>query len=288
MLIYVEQLCRKVSIASKGKTILLIGATIAIILIALLASGILSVLAEGAVIVTLKDEETGKPIGKVNGGYVRVMLGGQDQGYLTDKGETKIEDVEPGTHELVLVIPRYGEKRQFVEVGSGQTVSANLEVDMPNPVFKVGVEVGLTGASWWQNLLGDSEVGHIKVSLANFGDANSVGSSILVLVYRQDDLSIPIARHTIDFPSLVPRGQGGETVTREWECHEFIYGPRESVAIVVFDSWPYTPQNEQVLAEVVVSNSMFENLAISITNYLANNPQLVTQTIAEIVIGWVG
>jgi len=113
----------KIGIVSKGKIALLIIATIAIILAVLLLSGTVPVLAKGSVIVTLTDEETGKPIGRVNGGYVRVMLGGVDQGYLTDEGELKIEGITPDTHELVLIIPHYGEKRILMSYWNVSTLN---------------------------------------------------------------------------------------------------------------------------------------------------------------------
>ena len=106
-----------VGMMSKSKIALIIGVIIVVILIALLAWGRISVLAEGTVIVILKDEETGKPIGRVDGGYARVILDDVDQGYVTDYGELRIEGVNPGTHELVVVVPYYGEVKRFVEVG---------------------------------------------------------------------------------------------------------------------------------------------------------------------------
>lgn len=238
---------------------------------------------KGTIVVNLKDEETGKAIGKVDSGYVRVLLGGLDQGYLTDYGEVRINEVQPGGQELTLIIPRYGEVRRLVEVGEGQTVPVNIEVNMPNPVFRVGVDVTVTGAAWYQNLFRDSETGQIKLSLANTGDADSVGTSALVIVYRADDLSKPIATQIIDFPSLVPRKNAGEAVIREWTCSNFVYGPKEVVAVVVYDGWPYTPQNGRVVADVSVPSSMSAELASSVTNYLSQHPDQVISTVANIV-----
>lgn len=44
-------------------------AAVAVVLIALYATGTIPVLAKGNIIVTLIDEETGKRVGRVNGGY---------------------------------------------------------------------------------------------------------------------------------------------------------------------------------------------------------------------------
>jgi len=217
-----------------------------------------------------------------------VVLGGIDRGYLTDYGELKIERVTPGSQELVVIVPSYGEVRRFVDVGAGQTVPVNITVNMPNPVFQVGVEVSVTGTSWFENLFGDAETGHVKVSLTNTGDADSVSTSVLVIVYRRDDMTIPIATKMLDFPSLVPRSRGGESLTKEWSCGEFVWGPGEVVATVIFDGWPYTPKNEQVVSQVATSTSMLWELTNSIKNYLNDHPDLVVNTIAKIVIGWLG
>jgi hypothetical protein len=258
-------------------------AIVALIIIAafLISQGTFQVLAKGSIIVTLTDEETGKPIGKVDNGYVRVMLGGIDQGYLTDEGELKIEGVEQGTHELVLIIPQYGEKRQFVEVGSGQTVPVNIIVDMPNPIFDVTIGCK-TGLDWFD------EVGDISVTLTNRGDVDSRSTSVLVIVYKEDDTSTPIATHMLDFPSLVPRKDGGSSHTLSWRCTEFVWGPKEIIATVVFDGWPYTPQNEQVVSTISAPSSIVAEISYSVANYLKNRPDLVVDTVSKILIGWFG
>lgn len=266
---------------SKIRIALLIGVPIAVIVIAVLVSGAAPVFAKGSVIVKLTDEETGRPIGRVDEGYVRVMIGGKDQGYLTDIGELMIKDVEAGTNELVLIIPKYGEKRQYIEVGAGQTVSADIVVDMPNPVFDVSASCN-TGWGFFD------EYGDISVTLSNRGDVSSMGTSVLVIVHREDNPSFPIATHIFDFPSLVPRKDGGISHTENWRCSEFVWGTKEIISVVVFDGWQYTPQNEQVVTEISLPNSIATEVANAIANYLANNPDKVIDTICKISISWFG
>lgn len=231
----------------------------------------------------MKDEETGKPIGRVDGGYARVILDDVDQGYVTDYGELRIEGVNPGTHELVVVVPYYGEVKRFVEVGSGQTVPATFEINMPNPVFQVGVEA----KTRW-TIIPPDELGDIKVTLTNIGDADSRSTSVLVLVYKEDDLTTPIATKILDYPSLVPRGRGGESVTREWIGADFVWGPKEIVAIVVYDAWPFTPQNDKVVSQIAAPSSVVSELTYSIANYLKQHPEVVIKTVAQILIAWYG
>jgi hypothetical protein len=258
-----------------------VGTVAVLVTIVLLATSAKPVLAKGDIIVTLIDEETEKRVGRVDGGYPRVLLDGVDRGYLTDYGELKIEGVEPGVHELVVIVPYYGEVRKFVEVGIGQTVSATIKVDMPNPVFMVGVEAR-------PYLRGFDERGHIKVTLTNVGNADSKGTSVLVLVYAEDDLKTPIATKVLDFPSLVPRGRGGWSVTQEWPDADFKWGPKEIVVVVVFDAWPFTPQNDKVVSQIAVPSNVVSELAYSVMNYLRQHPELVIETIARIVIAWYG
>ncbi len=267
----------------KGKVILLvcIVAIAAIVIVILITSSAVPVLAKGSVIVTLTDEETGKRIGRVPNGYVRVILGGVDQGHLTDEGELKIEGVDPGTHELVLIIPQYGEKSQFVEVGSGQTVPADIVFDMPNPVFQVAVDCNTHYWIFWEDA-------DLSVTLTNIGNVNSQSTSVLLIVHKEDDPAVPIATHIIDFPSLVPRMDGGESVTKTWHTDAFVPGPKEIITAVVFDGWEYTPQNEQVVSEISAPSSMIAELTYSITNYLKDHPEYVVDTISKILISWYG
>jgi len=266
---------------SKGRTAILIGAAIAMILIALLATGILPVVAKGNVIVTLKDEETGKLIGRVDGGYVRVVLGGRDQGYLTDKGELKIKDVDPGTHELVLIVPHVGERRRFVEVGPGQTVTADVFVDMPNPEFVVAVHVDQP----WYYL---GEKGYVKVTVTNIGNFRSVGAKALVLLYREDNPDSPADQTILDFGNLGKIGEKDDTKTLEWGTWAFEPGTWEAVAVVIFDGWEFTPQNEQVVSQVTVPTDAQERIIASLLSYAEQHAIDIAATIAKIVIGWFG
>lgn len=258
-----------------------VGAVAATVFIALLATGMIPVLAKGSIIVTLIDEETGKCVGRVNGGYARVILDGVDRGYVTDYGELRVERVDPGARELVVIVPHYGEVKRFVDVGPGQTVPVTIEINMPNPIFRVGVEAK-------PRLKLFDEVGDIKVTLTNIGDADSRSTSVLVLVYREDDLTTPIATKMLDYPSLVPRGRGGESVTREWIGADFVWGPKEIVAVIVYDAWPFTPQNDQVVSQIAAPSGMISELAYSIINYLKQHPELVVKTIAQILLAWYG
>jgi len=243
--------------------------------------GLFQVQAKGSISVTLTDEETGKPIGKVDSGYVRVMLGGVDQGYLTDKGELKIDNVIVGLQELTVIIPHYGEKRQFIEVSSGQNVPANIVVDMPNPIFDVTIDCK---TSWFFD-----ESGEISVTLTNRGDVASVSTSVLILVYTEEDTSTPIATHMYDFPSLVPREDGGGSHKSDiWKCSAFKYGPKEIITAVIFDGWAYTPQNEQVVSTIAAPSSLIAEVSNSVASYLKNHPEIVVETISKAIIGWFG
>jgi hypothetical protein len=239
------------------------------------------VFAQGSVIVTLTDEETGKPIGRVDDGYVRVMLAGKDQGYLTDLGELKIENVDTGTQELTLIIPSYGETRQFVDVGSGQTVSANIVVDMPNPVFDVAVSCNTK--------LGFlDEYGDITITLTNRGNVASQSTTALVIVHTEDNPSTPIATHILDFPSLVPREDGGISHTLSWRCNEFVWGPKEVISVIIADGWPYTPQNEKIVTEVSIPSSLASEISYSLGNYIKNNPDKIIDTVCKTCVSWFG
>jgi hypothetical protein len=236
----------------------------------------------GSISLKLTDSETGKSVGRVGDGYVRVLIGGVDKGYLTDNGELQITDIDAGTKELTLIIPHYGEKRQNIDVASAQNTPINIVVDMPNPVFDVTVNC--------DTKLGFlDEYGDITVSLTNRGDVNSDCTSVLILVYTDEDTSTPIATHMFDFPSLVPRKDGGQTYTSDsWTCTAFKWGPKEVITAVVFDGWEYTPQNQQIVSQISAPSSLVAEVSNSVANYLTSHPEVVVETVSKVALGWFG
>jgi hypothetical protein len=233
----------------------------------------------GSISLTLRDFGSQKPIGKVDGGYVQVLLGGVDAGYLNDNGELEIDGVPEGSQNLTLIIPSYGQKRQNVEITSGENTPVDILIDMPNPIFDLTIDC-TTG--WLFEQYGD-----ITVSLTNSGDLASEHTSVLIIVYNADDTSTPLDTHTFDFPSLVPIKDGGQSYTPEtWRCNNFRYGSKEIIVAVVFDGWAYTPQNEQVINEVSVPSSLFTQVSNSVAGYLSNHPEVIVETVAKVSIGW--
>ncbi|KXA96313.1 hypothetical protein AKJ37_05560 [candidate division MSBL1 archaeon SCGC-AAA259I09] len=240
--------------------------------------------AKGTIVVTpLVDEETGKRVGKVAGGYPRVIIDGEDRGHVTDEGQLRISDLEPESHELIVVIPTYGEYRKIVSVKAGETKQVQLDVDMPNPEFRIGVEADV---SVWH--IPPDELADISVTLTNIGDIDSLGTSVLVLVYKEGDLSTPIATRIIDFGSLAPRQRAGQSWTKTWEGADFIYGPKEIIAVAVFDGYPFTPQNKEVLSRISVPQSKVEDLSNSMLSYLERHPEKVVNTTSKILLAWFG
>lgn len=113
---------------------------------------------------------------------------------------------------------------------------------MPTPEFEAGVEADV---SLWH--IPPDERADISITLANIGDVDSLGTSVLVLVYNEDDLSTPIATRIIDFGRLAPRQRAGQSQTKIWEGADFIYEPKEIIVVAVFDGYPFTLQNKEVL-----------------------------------------
>jgi len=226
----------------------------------------------------LIDEETGKPIGRVDGGYVRVILDGLDRGYVTDYGELLLSNINPGMHELMLVVPGYGEVTKLIELEPGETEEIETVIDMPNPVFMVAIEA----YSYWDF----GEYGHIEVTLTNKGNVDSVDTSVLVLVYTEDDPTTPIATKIMDFGNVAP---GALSTTKEWHRIEpFVWGPREIIAVAVFDRWSFTPENEKVISQIAVPQSMMEKLASSVSSYLEEHPEVVVNIVAKVILAWIG
>jgi len=227
------------------------------------------------VTLTVHDTETGLSVREID-----VYVDDELRGTTTRDGKLIIENILPGHHTIGLDVPGYtGMVNNYIEVGTQEIIS--LDVDVPNPKFVVGVDA----YSYLKGLSG--EFGDVQVTLSNVGEVDSSGTSILVLVYRDDDLTMPIASKPLQFPSLVPTQHGGELVEREWtDIDAFVWGPGEIVVVVVYDGWRYTPQNEQVVNQANVPPSMFAGIAYSVGQYLEQHPEEVVNTIAKIVIDW--
>jgi len=229
------------------------------------------------VTLTVHDTETGLSVREMD-----IYIDGEIKGTTTRDGKLIIEHILPGHHKVGLDVPGYtGMVNEYVEVSTQEIIS--LDIDAPNPVFIVGVDARayLSGFS--------GELGEVKVTLSNVGEVNSEGTQVLVLIYKEDDLTTPIASRVLSFPSLVPTPHGGYSVEKDWPAIDaFVYGPREIVVVVVYDGWRYTPQNEQPVNSAGVSSSMVAELAYSVNEYLRAHPEEVVNTIAKIVIGWLG
>ena len=223
------------------------------------------------------DTETGLSVREID-----VYVDGEFRGTTTRDGEFIIENILPGHHTVGVDVPGYtGMVNKYIEVGTQEMIS--LDVDVPNPVFVVGVD-----ANNYHTLL-SGEYGNVFVTLANVGEVNSEGTQVLVLVYTEDDLDTPITSKVLPFPSLVPTQHGGYQVEKDWtDIDAFVWGPEEIVVVVLYDGWRYTPQNEQVVNQANVPSSMFTQVAYSVGQYLKEHPEEVADTIAKIVIGWRG
>ncbi len=219
------------------------------------------------------DTETGLSVREID-----VYVDGELRGTTTRDGKFIIENILPGHHTVGVDVPGYtGMVNKYIEVGTQEIIS--LDVDVPNPVFVVGVDAN----SYWDF----GEYGNVFVTLSNVGEVNSEGTQVLVLVYRDDNLTMPIASKVLSFPSLVPTQHGGQPVEKDWSgIDAFVWGPGEIVVVVIFDGCRYTPQNEQPVNSAAVSSSMVAELAYSVNEYLKAHPEEVTRTIAKIVIGW--
>lgn len=228
------------------------------------------------VTLAVHDTETGLPVKEMD-----VYIDGDMRGTTTRDGQLVIENILPGRHTVGLDVPGYtGMVNKYIEVGTEETIS--LDVDVPNPTFDVGVEAR-------SYLSGFNELGEVTVSLSNTGETDSRGTSVLVLVYTEDDLATPIASNVLDFPSLVPRQYGGESVKKTWGSIDgFVWGPEEVVVVVISDGWPFTPQNKQVVNQARVPSSMAVEIVHSVGEYLKEHTEEVINTIAKIVIGWMG
>lgn len=236
----------------------------------------------GKIIVTLKDEETGKPIGKVYEGYPSVVLDGQDRGYVTDYGQIAIVGLSAGTHLLKIVVPTYGEMNRYVELDPGEQADVAVQINMPNPVFDVSIESATGGG-----LL--DEVGTVKVTLTNIGNVDARSPTAKVLIYTKDgngNISAqPIATRTLRFSTLSPTAQGGGSQTMTCSIPEYVWGVKEVVVVAVYDTWDWTPEHANPGWRIDAPDTVLDRLTESVVSYLENNPDVLIGTLTKLA-GW--
>lgn len=228
----------------------------------------------GIIVDPLIDEETGKPIGRTDGGYPHVFLDGVSQGYVTDSGEVRMSGIEPGTHELLIVVPNYGEVRKLITIESGETEEIHTEIDMPNPVFRVSVEVGSHVGFPLQ------EWGDVDVTLVNMGDINSQDTIALIRVYLEDNPTQCVGTHILRFGNLA---SGADPVLKGIDPEEFTFGQGEYVVVVILDRWDFTPEDKSPVTEVQVPEGVLGELVDQGINYIKQHPE-VLGNICRIII----
>ena len=221
------------------------------------------------------DEETGISIKEMN-----VYIDDELYGRTTRDGQFYVDSILPGLHKIGMDIPGYtGMIDEYINIDVEDSIS--IYIDVPNPVFQIGVE----GRTWWNF----DELGEVTVSLRNMGEINSMGTSVLVLVYLKNDISTPIATHVFDFPSLVPTKDGGHSVEQTWtDISAFVWGEEEIVVVAVFDSWSYTPHNGEIVSQIAIPDSLVTQLGVSALKYISEHPELIgtgLSILAKLVIG---
>lgn len=238
----------------------------------------------GSMVIEVTDKETGKPVGRVIDGYVNVILGGIDRGFLGDDGKLQIDGIAAGMQELKLVIPEYGSERYTVDIVPNQTNYVKIDVDMPNPVFS---QPAVTcNVAWWQFW---GETGTVTVTLSNTGKIASLNTQVLVLAFNADT-KLVIDSEILSFGYMQRQELGGTPVTKDGVLN-FVWGPREYVAILVLEGWPYTPVYSTIENPLLIENNILVDLTYSAALYLENNPDLIIgglQSIAKYVFAWYG
>lgn len=258
-----------------------IGVVAAIVSVALVLavrpSFIPGVATKGEIIIDpLIDEETGKPIGRTDGGYPHVFLDGIDQGYVTDYGEVRISGVEPGTHELLVVVPNYGEVRRFITIEPGEAEEIHTEIDMPNPIFETSVRA-------WHHLsiIPPDEIGDVEVTLTNMGDVDSQDTIALIFVYLEENPTQCVGSRTLRFGNIAP---GADPVPKDvHDLTEFAWLQGEYVVVVIVDRWEFTPEDKLPVSEVEVPEDILAEWVEQAVDYVKQHPEVIGSIIRIII-----
>lgn len=216
------------------------------------------------------DTETGRFVDDTHVYIDDVYVGTTAQG-----GELDVHHLEYERHRVSVLVPYYEQCKvdKYVDVTGNVTVP--VSINMPNPIFQISLEVSAHYELF-------NEYGSVQVTLANVGEVVSQDTIVLILVYLEDDMTTPIASRIIDFGNVAA---GAQPITKEiTPIDEFVWLKVEYVAAVVIDRWKYTPQNEQVVAEVQVPIGLEERIILDAYTYIEQHPEVIG-AIARIILG---
>ncbi len=179
------------------------------------------------------DAETAQPIAGAN-----IFLDGQLVGRTVDTGRAILKNVTKVPHKVTIKVPEIGEK-DFGELLINQ--SNLFYVDMPNPSFITAVRIeGRTLPGGLPNLL--KEANYVHVELANKGNANSMNTYAVVLLYEVHPNEIVLIDSDIlQFGSVKAGTAPIEIVTRDLRNTLFV---EESAVVLIFDSHRYMPEQD--------------------------------------------
>jgi hypothetical protein len=288
------------------------------IIIAVVLSSIVIVImpgfAQGTVILYLEDTETCKPIGRVGNIYPLVFIDDVVQGFVSDTGKIRIEKLSPGSHKFTINIPYYGNYTDYINVNAWQTTDVKVTVDMPNPIFDIAIHVE-------QNALRTE--GTIYITITNTGTMPSLGTQLLLLIFRDDNPTTPVDEVLLYVGELLsPSSYSGtnsliksngksqlisnqfypyirpfeppkyyfepkiytNTKTLAWKTSAFDPGVSETIVAVILDNWQFTPQNRKVMGEINIPVDQLESLIASVMNWIKDRFGPILDAIVTIAL----
>jgi hypothetical protein len=222
-----------------------------------------------SLILTIRDSGTSRLVEGVT-----VYIDGKKVDSTTQQGTVMLDTVSIGQHKVSITYETFGEIEVAYISVNANTHDLSLDVDMPNPDFQVTAGVSTT--------LGlGGEYGHVNIELANTGEIASQDTIALVFVYLENDASTPIATDIVNFGNVAA---GAVPISKEArEFSEFVWGTGERVAVAIVDRWEYTPQNNDILAQVQVPVDFSYQVAQYIVTYVQEHPEIIG-TIAQMIL----
>lgn len=232
----------------------------------------IEVLVPRTIMVSVSDEDTEKPIEHVDVYVNEKLMDTTDQA-----GRARIENILPGTHKFGLDVPTFTHMvEKYYDIGLQDEIL--IKVDMPNPIYTGSINCN---EEWDWNKF--EHYGVCDVEITNRGEIDSEYTYAQVLIYKIENNTIKdrIASDTISFGNMAPRDTDSETTER---FYQFSMNYDEGAVLVIFDSYPYSTDNEKLLQEITVSESLIKDWVRDGKEWCEADPERCAK-VAGIIIG---
>lgn len=232
-----------------------------------------SLIAPRSITFILADSETGKPIDNEEVSLESTTASSYHSTQETgNDGKVIIDNIIPGSYKIILNdVNSISKPNKLISIGSES--SLDVDLDMPNPILTGSISCDEHG------LL--DRYGECIVKLKNQASDKSVPTQdtvVLLFAYIDDEL---VDSDILDFGSILVGDETEEKTTKQ--MYGFKFNKEEKVVAIIFENYPYMPENDNFVGGVSVSPGLVETAIGDAIEYCTANPHVCAKTVSGLL-----